>query len=105
MAQRAADKGKQMKMYEAVTFVPARAQYKRESKFTPVFRALSLIAEGKFLPVECRSSNEAAHLKQECTRRGLAAERRKKTVFIAGVATKPFSMVEEAHEMASVATG
>lgn len=75
-----------MKMYEAVTFVPPRSQFKREGKFTPVFRALSLVSEGKYLPVECRSANEASHLKQECTRRGLTAERRMKTVFIQGVA-------------------
>ena len=74
-----------MKMYDAVTFVPPREQFRRESKFLPVFKALEIIPEGKYLPVECRSSNEAAHLKQECTRRGLTAERRQKTVFIQGV--------------------
>lgn len=77
-----------MKMYEAVTVVPPRAQFRRQSKFLSVFKALMTIGEKYFLPVECRSNNEAAHLKQECTRRGLVAERRAKTVFIQGCAMK-----------------
>lgn len=77
-----------MKMYEAINFVPPREQFRRESKFVPVFKRLATVGENFYLPVECRSINEAAHLKQECARRGLPAERRKKTVYIQGCACK-----------------
>jgi hypothetical protein len=70
-----------MKILESVNFVPPQ---QRKSKFQQVFQTLVRVSTGQYLPVLCETEQEAGHLKQECKRRNLTAERRGRTVFIQG---------------------